>query len=74
MSTHRILSGHLEGVAPERLERLRKNFYHLWRVVRELEEAEEPEALLASWRSAPQGSQEWRKALFYEGAMKILRV
>jgi hypothetical protein len=50
------------------LERLRKNFYHLWQVLEELRSApplySPPDALL----------REWRKALFYEQAVDVLAV
>jgi hypothetical protein len=53
----------------EPLERLRKNFYHLWKALRE---AREDPTRLEEWRRAPVGSQEWRKAVFYEEAMRLL--
>jgi hypothetical protein len=58
------------------LERLRKNFYHLWQVLEELRSAQysPPYALLREWRRAPKPSQEWRKALFYEQAVDVLAV
>jgi hypothetical protein len=61
------------------LERLRKNFYHLWQVLEELRSApplysSPPDALLREWRRAPKPSQEWRKALFYEQAVDVLAV
>lgn len=60
------------------LERLRKNFYHLWQVLEELRSAppqySPPDALLREWRGASKPSQEWRKALFYEHAMDVLAV
>ena len=60
------------------LERLKKNFYHLWQVLEELRSAppqySPPDALLREWRGAPKPSQEWRKALFYEQAVDVLAV
>ena len=60
------------------LERLRKNFYHLWQVLEELRSAppqySPPDALLREWRRVPKPSLEWRKALFYEHAMNVLAV
>jgi hypothetical protein len=60
------------------LERLRKNFYHLWQVLEELRSAppqySPPDALLREWRRVPKPSQEWRKALFYEHAVDVLAV
>lgn len=60
------------------LERLRKNFYHLWQVLEELRSAPPQysprDALLREWRRVPKPSQEWRKALFYEQAVDVLAV
>jgi hypothetical protein len=53
------------------LERLRKNFYHLWKV---LKEAEADPSLPERWRRAPRGSQEWRKAIFYVQGLRVLEV
>ncbi len=69
----------LSDVALERaLERLRKNFYHLWRVLEELRSSPRPrpapDSLLRDWRGAQKPSQEWRKALFYEQAIDVLTV
>jgi hypothetical protein len=47
----------------EALERLRENFYHLWKA---LCEAREDPTRLVEWKNAPRGSQEWRKAIFFE--------
>ena len=58
----------------EALERLRKNFYHLWQVLGELRSSPSPDALLEQWRRAPKPSQEWRKAAFYEQAIDVLTV
>ena len=56
------------------MERLRKNFYHLWQVLGELRSSPSPDALLREWRGAQKPSQEWRKALFYETAIDVLSV
>lgn len=75
----------IRGASPDKssdlgqaLERLRKNFYHLWRVLEELRSApplySPPDALLSEWRRAPRPSQEWRKALFYEQSVDVLAV
>jgi hypothetical protein len=56
------------------LERLRKNFYHLWVVLKELRAYGEAEDLLRAWRRAPKPSQEWRKARFFETAIGVLSV
>ncbi len=53
------------------MERLRKNHYHLWKV---LQEWREDPARLVEWRRAPRGSQELRKANFYEQALRVLEV
>jgi hypothetical protein len=51
------------------MERLRKNFYPLWKVYRE---AHTDPTLPERWREAPEGSQERRKAIFYEQALRVL--
>ncbi len=53
------------------MERLRKNHYHLWQA---LMEAREDLTRLQKWRRAPRGSQEWRKAIFYEQALRVLEI
>ena len=53
------------------LERLRKNHYHLWKP---LMEANEDPSLPERWSRAPQGSQEWRKAIIYRQALTVLEV
>jgi hypothetical protein len=55
----------------EALERLRKNFYHLWKV---LKEAQADPSSPERWRRAPRGSLEWRKAIFYAQALRVLEV
>jgi len=55
----------------EAMERLRKNQYHLWKAL--VESGQDP-VLLQKWRRAPRGSQEWRKAIFYEQALRVLEV
>ncbi len=62
---------------PERaLTRLRLNFYHLWRVLKELRTTPRPrpapDSLLRDWRQAEKPSQEWRKALHYQQAVDVL--
>jgi hypothetical protein len=61
----------ISGTETEALERLRKNHYHLWKV---LKEAEADPSLPERWRQAPRGSQEWRKAIFFEQAIWVLEV
>ena len=55
----------------EAREHLRKHFYHLWKALREGEE--DPDLL---WKGihAPYGSQEWRRLIFYEQALRVLEV
>ncbi len=55
----------------EARERLRLHHYHLWKA---LVEGEDDPGLLEKWRRAPRGSQEWRKAIFYEQALRVLEV
>jgi hypothetical protein len=52
-------------------ERLRLNHYHLWKA---LTEGEVDPGLLQKWRHAPRGSQEWRKAVFYEQALRVVEI
>lgn len=56
------------------LERMRLNHYHLWLVLEELRTSEDPGALIAVWGLAPEGSVGWRKALFRDDALEVLRV
>ena len=55
----------------EALDRLRKNFYRLWKT---LKEAREDPTLPGRWSRAPEGSQEWRKARQHGQALEVLRV
>ena len=55
-------------------DRLRKNYYHLWAVLRELRASPSPEALLEAWEAAEKPSQGWRKACFYSQAIGVLTV
>ncbi len=68
-----VILGREDGEVARALDRMRKNFYHLWVVVEEVRASADPDALLLEWREAPKGSQEWRKALFYEDALEVLR-
>ena len=61
---------HDERVEPA-LERLRKNFYHLWKV---LQESQCDPSLVERWRRATERSEEWRKARQYDEAVTVLRV
>lgn len=58
----------------EGLDRLFKNFYHLWKPLEELRSSPSPEALLGEWREASRPSQEWRNAHFYGQAVEVLSV
>jgi hypothetical protein len=55
----------------EALDRLRKNFYQLYKPFRE---AQENPSVLEEWRRAPRGSIGWRSLIFYEQALRVLRV
>jgi starvation-inducible outer membrane lipoprotein len=46
------------------MERLRKNRYHLWKVMVEVRE----DPAVEEWRQAPRGSLGWRKATQHETA------
>jgi hypothetical protein len=61
----------LPGLSDVHLERLRKNFYHLWKV---LKEVEADPSLPERWRRAPRGSVGWRSLIFYEKAKAVLEV
>jgi hypothetical protein len=56
------------------LERMFKNFYPWWKVLKELRQSERPEDLLAEWRRSPKGTQEGRKAMFFREAIGVLAV
>jgi hypothetical protein len=55
----------------EAVERLRKNHYHLWTAFRE---GRENPSRLWEWKNAPRGSQEWRKAIFFEQALRVVEI
>jgi hypothetical protein len=55
----------------EAMERLRKNFYHLWRP---LTEARDDPSLSERWRNAPRHGRKWRKAIFYEQALRVVEI
>ncbi len=75
LEQERVLRRLAEGdeEAARALERLRKNFYHLWIVVEEARTSTDPTGLLRGWRQAPKGSVGWRKSLFYDDALEVLR-
>ena len=55
------------------LEHLRKNFYHLWKVLHILYLSETPEPwLLESWREAEEGTYHYRMALWRDTAIEVL--
>jgi hypothetical protein len=70
----RMLASDGDEEVARALGRMRLNFYHLWVVVEELRASPDPNGLLREWREAPKGSQGWRKALFHEEALEVLRV
>jgi hypothetical protein len=53
------------------MERLRKNYYELWLVMREVRA--DP-SVVEEWRRSPEGSQEWRKAVQHRHALLVLGV
>jgi hypothetical protein len=55
----------------EAMERLRKNFYELWKV---LMEVRADPSVVHDWRRAPKGSLEWRKARQHEQALMVFEV
>ena len=62
----------IEGERTEHaLERLRKNFYHLWKV---FEEARCDPSLIEEWSQAPERSQGWMKARQLDEGLEVLRV
>jgi hypothetical protein len=54
------------------LHRLRLNFYHLWRPIKELRESPDPSALLWEWYEAEEGTIERRNASFHKQAIQVL--
>jgi hypothetical protein len=58
----------------EAMERLRKNFYQLWRPLEKLRSSDDPGNLLAVWRGAQRPSREWRALRNYEQAIDVLTV
>ena len=55
----------------EAMERLRKNHYELWLVMRE---AGADPSVVEEWKRSPEGSQEWRKAVQHRHASMVLGV
>ncbi len=53
------------------LERLRKNHYHIWKVLTEYQD--HPDRLV-DWRNAPERSEKWRKAIWLDEALKLLQI
>lgn len=69
----RRLSG-LEGDDEElgrAIERLRKNFYEAWKVLKEYRKNPE---VLEEWQRAQKPSLAWRKGFFLREALKVLSV
>ncbi len=64
-----------DGSLDAPLERLRKNFYQLWKPLHELYLGEHADPILLEvWRLAPEGSQEWRKAREHDDAIELLMI
>lgn len=53
----------------ELYERLRKNFYHLYKP---LMEAQRTPGVLDEWRRAPRGSVGWRNLIFHAQALRVV--
>jgi hypothetical protein len=54
---------------PVALEHVRRNYWHLWKM---LKEAETNAALEKGWRRAPEGSTGWRKVQQLQEALRLL--
>lgn len=48
-----VIPGREDEEVARALDRMRKNFYHLWLVLEELCLAEDPDALLCGWGGSP---------------------
>jgi len=55
----------------EALERLRKNFYQLWKPLKEYQD--DPE-VLEEWAAAPRHSPERAKALMFDEGLRVIDV
>lgn len=67
------LKGRRDDRLYQAVERLRKNFYHLWRVLDELYLSPHSDpSRLELWRRAPEGSAECRKARRRDEAIEVL--
>ena len=55
----------------EAMERLRKNHYELWLVMREVKA---DSSVVEEWKRSPEGSQEWRRAVQHRHASMVLGV
>ena len=66
---HRLKQPDGDMELEEALERLRKNFYQLWKPIKEYQD--DPEAL-AEWAAAPRHSPERAKALLLEEGLRVL--
>ncbi len=66
---HRLKQPDGDEELSEALERLRKNFYQLWKPIKEYQD--DPEAL-AEWEEAPRHSPERAKALMFDEGLSAL--
>jgi hypothetical protein len=66
---HRLKQPDGDEELSEALERLRKNFYQLWKPLKEYQD--DPPAL-AEWEEAPRHSPERAKALMLDEGLKVL--
>jgi len=66
---HRLKQPDGDEELSEALERLRKNFYQLWKPIREYQD--EPE-VLEQWEEAPRHSPERAKALLLDEGLEVL--
>ncbi len=68
---HRLKQPDGDEELSEALERLRKNFYQLWKPLKEYQD--DPE-VLEEWAAAPRHSPERAKALMFDEGLRVLDV
>ncbi len=68
---HRLKQPDGDMELEEALERLRKNFYQLWKPLKEYQD--DPE-VLEEWAAAPRHSPERAKALMFDEGLRVLDV
>ncbi len=66
---HRLKQPDGDEELSEALERLRKNFYQLWKPLKEYQD--DPE-VLEEWEEAPRHSPERAKALMFDEGLEVL--